>query len=330
MPASAVEFEIRTPRADDFERDVSPLLGAHRLQVQGRATRSAFYLRHKALSRLSLSTVRYGRPVGVEVLAERGHWSVTKVAAGCVAVGSGAQQVSHRQGDWTVYAPDRADALAFDAAGEVQTLALPLQAMEAALTALLGHPAPRPLQLAHGLHATPAQARRLDHVAGRLWGLDDGAALPETVLRLHEELALYELLLTLPHAHSALLQQATRPPGALPVRRACEFMQAHVQAGCPGELALSDVAAHAGLGVRALGEAFRRELGVTPMRYLRHLRLDRARLDLLAGRCSVTEAATRWGFWNLGDFARYYRQRHGELPRAARRSARVFPTKAPP
>lgn len=141
MSASAVEFEIRTPRADDFERDVSPLLGAHRLQVQGRATRSAFYLRHKALSRLSLSTVRYGRPVGVEVLAERGHWSVTKVAAGCVAVGSGAQQVSHRQGDWTVYAPDRADALAFDAAGEVQTLALPLQAMEAALTALLGHPA---------------------------------------------------------------------------------------------------------------------------------------------------------------------------------------------
>jgi AraC-like DNA-binding protein len=330
MPASAVEFEICTRRADDFERDVSPLLGAHRLQVQGRATHSAFYLRHKALSRLSLSTVRYGRPVGVEVLAERPHWSITKVSAGCVTVGTGAQAVPHRQGSWTVYAPDCADSLAFNAAGEVQTLALPLQAMEAALTALLGHPAPAALQLAHGLHATPAQAQKLEHIATRLWGLDDGAVMPEPVLRLHEELALYELLLTLPHAHSALLQKATRPPGALPVRRSCEFLQAHVQAGGRGDLALSDVAAHAGLGVRALGEAFRRELGVTPMRYLRHLRLDGARLDLLAGRCSVTEVAMRWGFWNLGDFARYYRQRHGELPRAARAAARAFPTKTPP
>jgi AraC family ethanolamine operon transcriptional activator len=71
------------------------------------------------------------------------------------------------------------------------------------------------------------------------------------------------------------------------------------------------------------------------MRYLRQLRLDRARLDLLSGRCSVTEAATRWGFWNLGDFARYYRQRHGELPRAAMAAmhspgGRVFPTRPPP
>jgi AraC-like DNA-binding protein len=330
MPASAVEFEIRTPRADDFERDVSPLLGAHRLQLQGRAARNAFYLRHKALPRISLSTVRYGRAVGVEVLAERGHWSVSKVSAGCVAVGAGPRAVPHRQGSWTVYAPDSDDSLSFDAQGEVQTLALPLAVLEGALTALLGRPAPAPLQLPHGLQATAAQAQRLDQVAARLWGMDEGTALPDTVLRLHEELALYELLLALPHAHSALLQQATRQPGPLPVRRACEFLQAHVQAGGRGDIALSEVAAHAGLGVRALGEAFKRELGVSPMRFLRHLRLDRARLDLLAGRCSVTEAATRWGFWNLGDFARTYRQRHGELPRATRAAGRVFPTKAPP
>jgi AraC-like DNA-binding protein len=339
MPASTVEFEIRTPRADDFERDVSPLLGAHRLQLQGRGAPNAFYLRHKALPRMSLSTVRYGREVGVEVLAERAHWSVSKVAAGCVSVGAGAGASRHHPGSWTVYAPDCADALSFDASGEVQTLALPLASLDAALAALLGHPLPAPLQLPHGWRSTPQQARRLDQIAARLWALDeDGAGLPDPVWRLHEELALYELLLTLPHGHSTLLQRASQPPGALPVRRAREFLHAHLDAGGRGDLALANVAAHAGLGVRALGEAFKRELGVTPMRYLRQLRLDRARLDLLAGRCSVTEAAMRWGFWNLGDFARYYRERHGELPRAARAAAirpspaddRVFPTKAPP
>jgi AraC-like DNA-binding protein len=336
MRHAPLEFQICTPRADDFERDVAPLLGAHRLQVRGRATRASFHMRHKPLQRMSLSTVRYGREVGVEVLAARDHWSVSKVISGSVAVGAGASAYRHHEGSWTVYAHDCADALDFDASGEVQTLALPLRSLDTALAALLGHPAPRPLRLLHGLIDTPLQRQRLDGIAARLWALDDGAdATPGRVLHLHEELALYELLLALPHDQSDALRQLPRAQGALPVRRAREFLHAHVQAGGHGDVALSDVARHAGLGVRALGEAFRRELGVSPMRYLRQLRLDRARLDLLSGRCSVTEAATRWGFWNLGDFARYYRQRHGELPRAAMTAirspgGRVFPTKPPP
>lgn len=336
MRQAPIEFEISTPRADDFEREVAPLLGAHRLQLRGHATRASFHMRHKPLHRMSLSTVRYGREVGVEVLAARDHWSVSKVSSGSVAVGAGASAQCHHQGTWTVYAHDCADALDFDARGAVQTLALPLQSLDAALNALLGHPAPRPLRLRHGPVDTPRQRQRLDAIAARLWSLDDALDdTPGRVLHLHEELALYEMLLVLPHDQSAALRQRPRPQGALPVRRARDFLHAHVQAGGHGDLTLSDVARHAGLGVRALGEAFRRELGVSPMRYLRQLRLDQARLDLLGGRCSVTEAATRWGFWNLGDFARHYRQRHGELPRAAmdtERSAdrRAFPTKPPP
>jgi AraC-like DNA-binding protein len=340
MRSAPLEFEISTPRADDFERTVASLLGTHRIHVQGRAGRQAFHLRHKALPRLTLSFVGYGREVGVEVLSARDHWAVSKVSAGSVEVGVGGSASIAHEGTRGVYGHDCDDPLAFDAKGETLTMALPLRSLDAALAALLGHPASRPLRLIDGLITAPLQRRRLDDIASRLWNLDVADAGPMArVVRLQEELALYELLLTVPHNHYAALQQAQRPPGSLAVRRALEFLHANVHADALGEIALHDVAAHAGVGVRALGAAFQRETGVSPMRYLRQLRLDQARIDLLSRGCSVTEAATRWGFCNLGDFARYYRQRHGELPSAVRvavsgaprdAARSVFPTSKPP
>ena len=50
------------------------------------------------------------------------------------------------------------------------------------------------------------------------------------------------------------------------------------------------------------------------MAYLRQVRLERAREDLLLGRGPVSEIAYHWGFTNLGRFATQYRTRFSELP----------------
>jgi transcriptional regulator GlxA family with amidase domain len=74
-----------------------------------------------------------------------------------------------------------------------------------------------------------------------------------------------------------------------------------------------------------LMRGFERRLGVSPMRYLLHWRLDRARAELLdaaPGSSTVTDIALRWGFGNLGDFAARYRSRFGELPRATLQRSR--------
>jgi transcriptional regulator GlxA family with amidase domain len=55
------------------------------------------------------------------------------------------------------------------------------------------------------------------------------------------------------------------------------------------------------------------------MSYLRRLRLDHVRAELLKADprlVSVTEVATRWGFLHQSRFAQQYRQRFGELPSA--------------
>jgi len=53
------------------------------------------------------------------------------------------------------------------------------------------------------------------------------------------------------------------------------------------------------------------------MRYLRHVRLERAHQELVQaqpGETTVTRTAGRWGFTHLGRFASEYRRAFGELP----------------
>jgi len=79
-----------------------------------------------------------------------------------------------------------------------------------------------------------------------------------------------------------------------------------------------DIAAAAQLHPRSLQQQMHDHLGSSPSAYVRGVRLDRARLDLLAakpGEALVSEIAKRWNFGNLGRFSNAYFARFGEYPR---------------
>lgn len=84
---------------------------------------------------------------------------------------------------------------------------------------------------------------------------------------------------------------------------------------------VEDAARAAGTTTAALVRAFRANhpLGLTPVQYLRRIRLDAAHRDLRAGDPgegdTVKGIAARWGFAHPGRFARYYRQVYGTTPR---------------
>lgn len=79
---------------------------------------------------------------------------------------------------------------------------------------------------------------------------------------------------------------------------------------------MADLVHHCGVAERTLNQHFRAFLGVSPVRYLRRLRLAAAREALLAGEpgTSVTEIAKRFEFNHLGRFAAHYRKVFGESP----------------
>lgn len=90
----------------------------------------------------------------------------------------------------------------------------------------------------------------------------------------------------------------------------------HADAGKP--LSVGDIAEAAGLSARGLQETFQRNLGRTPMAYLREVRLRRVQEDLLRSdpaATSVAVVASRWGFTHMGRFSGEYLRRFGEYPR---------------
>ncbi|MGE2835340.1 helix-turn-helix domain-containing protein [Mycobacterium sp. SMC-4] len=92
---------------------------------------------------------------------------------------------------------------------------------------------------------------------------------------------------------------------------------AYIDSRADHDIALADIAAAVHLTPRALQYMFRRHLDLTPMEYLRRVRLDHAHRDLLRAdpsETSVHTIATRWGFAHAGRFATMYRQNYGCAP----------------
>lgn len=110
-----------------------------------------------------------------------------------------------------------------------------------------------------------------------------------------------------------LAPQRAAVPAAL--GRAEDFLRAHAAE----PISIADAAEAAGLSVRGLQDQFQRGLDLTPTQYLRNVRLDGVRAELVRahvdGRTvSVADVARRWGFAHMGRFAGYYATAFGETP----------------
>jgi AraC family ethanolamine operon transcriptional activator len=104
------------------------------------------------------------------------------------------------------------------------------------------------------------------------------------------------------------------------VRRAREFALAHIDE----PLQVIDICRALGVSRRVLQYSFEDVLDINPVAYLRLLRLNGARRDLLGvddRPVAVQEAMTRWGFWHGSRFSAEHRKMYGELPSATLRRA---------
>jgi len=91
-------------------------------------------------------------------------------------------------------------------------------------------------------------------------------------------------------------------------------------------LELTDVCLAVGTTLSTLHLCCQEFLGMSPARYLRLRRMNlahRALLNGVPGATNVTEIALRYGFWELGRFAEYYRRLFAETPSATLNRTRV-------
>lgn len=139
---------------------------------------------------------------------------------------------------------------------------------------------------------------------------------PKSGLGLRQiELSLITLILEgLRHNYSKFVNGPERNIAPWQVRAVEEFIFANADR----PLSLGNLAVIGGVSGRSLQYTFRRHRGCSPMEFLRRIRLERVRNELLhpIHDTTVTSAAMRWGFFHLGRFAAEYRERFQESPSA--------------
>jgi AraC-like DNA-binding protein len=134
-----------------------------------------------------------------------------------------------------------------------------------------------------------------------------------TTARSCERTLILLLVQSFPHNLTARLAQSQSPAAPYYVRRVQDFIRSNAARA----MTAAEMTALAGVSPRALYYGFKRYLGVPPMKYLKHVRLDRARAALRkagATRQTVTEIALVAGYANVSRFCRDYRAQFGETP----------------
>lgn len=133
------------------------------------------------------------------------------------------------------------------------------------------------------------------------------------LMRMESDLAVARAVLTAFSWHTEQVPEVFRTGRLARVRAAVEHL--HENAHLP--ISPSVAATAVGLHTRTMQVAFQRYLGMSPTEYLRGVRLDRVRRDLVEhtpDTATVSDLARAWGFGNLGRFAMAYAERFGEKP----------------
>jgi AraC-like DNA-binding protein len=101
------------------------------------------------------------------------------------------------------------------------------------------------------------------------------------------------------------------------LRRALRFIEENAS----GVVTVSSIAEASGYSIRGLQNAFQRSMNMTPLAYLRRVRLDAVYSTLRAGSPAdgtIAEIARGAGFTHIGRFTEQFREEFGMTPRQSR------------
>lgn len=197
-------------------------------------------------------------------------------------------------------------------------LKIPRSSLESHLGELLGRSVAEVLDFDFGLDLTTATGASLFSAVQFLAAeLDRPGGLAEMPLA-REQLESFVMTQLLHAGRHQLSPALAAPAETVRYGRLAPVVE-YMQANADEPLTPQELARVGCMSVRTLHASFQQTFGESPMSYLRRLRLDHVRTELLRSDPAlvrVTQVAMRWGFFHQSRFAQQYRDRFGELPSA--------------
>ncbi len=290
--------EVQTRDVDQARTEVGQIFCPHRLLPVSRGSVD-LDLRARRIGSVGLVSLDYGAAVRIEPGSLESFYLVQLPLAGSANIRQGRDEIRMK---WN--------------AGTPQSIVyIERCALEQRLARMLDQPLAAPLRfdLAMSTRRSGAKSwlRAVDYVR------DEVRSDASLVADAHYAAQLASMLMTClltSHQHN-YSHALARPSIAVTrkIRQACELIEHHHAE----PLVVQDIADAVGVSVRALQDGFQRELGTSPMCFLRRARLQATRVALSAtdpSCASVTAIALEHGLGHLGRFAVAYRAVFGESP----------------
>ncbi len=313
---------LQSSRADEAREMVAHIFCDHELACLDKVRRIHYRHWHTSLSSVGLSVMKYGANVQVYPREFGSFYLVQLPVAGHSAIHCNGREYLTHTACASVHAPHENMRMQWSSDCQKAVVRIDRKALERHLSSLLGREVDTPIDF------MPA----MDTSGGM------GASWMRSVLHLMNELqqnplfaqsalitAQFEQLLMtglLQAQHSRYLDRLCEPIRCLTPRHV-RAAKEYIKANADKPISIEDLVRITGVSGRALYSGFQRFLGSSPMHYLRDTRMENARHDMenAPPSLTVTEIATKWGFYQLGRFAAEYKVRYGESPSATRQRA---------
>jgi len=315
-----VDFSMTTRSLDQIEDMCNRVVTPHTLHSTGRNTTVDCKLNVHGSRDFGLFHIGYGASLAIQVPAidddDRLAILLAPSGAGQVKVEREESPLTGSRGAVLAFGPE----IWLDYDEDCETLALLFSRRKISehLARILGREIAQPIAFQMELSLdTPSGSsfqRLIQYAADELRQPHSLTRQLPTVRQQLEQLVISTLLLSQPHSFSSLLLQPQSAAAPFYVKKAEAYIEAHFAEA----LSLADIAAHAGVSVRSLQNGFQNFRKMTPMAFLRSVRLQRCRQALLRADpavSTVTQIAMSCGFSHLGEFAAHYGRMFGETPK---------------
>jgi AraC-like DNA-binding protein len=297
----------------------------HQLRLLGPSTSFGLAQRVTCVGPITVGDITYETDVGIDFDETRASYHVCVPLKGWLESRHRGQQLTSTLAVASVYRPD-AEITVTRWPGGSRHLAVKIDqlAVDRALEALLDTPLDSSIAFDASL---PLQAGavhdwvRLLLMAHRQLQCPAGLMQYSLVRDPLVESLIHGLLLVADHPYRHALAAPAETGRPVAVRDAMDI----IEAGPHLPLTTSTLAKQSHVSVRTLQDGFQRHLGMSPMAYVRMIRLRRAHRDLCSAdpaHSTVAAVAHRWGFTHLGRFAAAHKTMFGETPLQALRAAR--------
>jgi AraC-like DNA-binding protein len=302
---------------DEAQSRISAVFSPHVLDVIDKSCDLNVRLSTTVLPAITLGYLRHGAEVIVQPGRLGSYYHVNVPISGHTRSTRGDEEIITGENIAAVLLPTESSAMLWSRDCEQLTVKINRTAVENRLAEALGHPMDAPLRFDLAMDLTSGPAKSWVRTIRSLLDAirDDPTLIGQQLITTHfENLIISQLLHAQPHNYSEELSTKHTLTRPRTIKRVTDLIEASPET--PHNAAtLADAA---GVSLRTLQDSFQEQLGITPMAYLRQVRLARAHEDLAttdpAQGLTVRDIAYKWGFNHVPRFAAAYRERYGVLP----------------